>query len=171
VSADHPKETGVNIELYIQSGIVESYALGLATLVEREEFEQLVPHYPELKLALSDFEYHLELFALDNEEPPPPEVKERIRSRIQDVPAVRPSKHGNGRHHGERGSRYLNVETSSNHIRVHKAWKSLFIVIFILSKIFLALAIYYFLEYRHLKAAVQAPSLQEQVSPTQVQVK
>jgi hypothetical protein len=120
---------------------------------------------------LSDFEYHLELFAIDNEEPPPPEVKERIRARIQDVPAVRPSKRTNGRHHGERGSHYLNVETSSNHIRVHKAWKTLFIVIFILSKIFLALAIYYFVEYKHMKAAVQAPPPQAQVSPTQAQVK
>jgi hypothetical protein len=94
---------GVNIELYIQSGIVESYVLGLATPFERDELEQLIPHYPELKVALSDFEYQLELFALDNEEPPPPEVRERIRARIQDIPAVRPSKRGNGGHAGQRG--------------------------------------------------------------------
>jgi hypothetical protein len=153
----------VNIELYIQSGIVESYVLGLATLTEREEFDQLMPHYPELKVALSDFEYQLELFAIDNEEPPPPGVRERIQSRIQDIPAVRPSKNGNGRGHARKGSGYLHVETSSNHIRVHKAWKTLFVVIFILSKIFLAFAIYYFLEYRHLKAAVQSPPPQAQV--------
>jgi hypothetical protein len=153
----------VNIELYIQSGIVESYALGLATPVEREEFEQLVPHYPELKVALSDFEYQLELFSLDNEEPPPPEVRERIKARIRDIPAVRPSRGGNGRNREQRGTNYLHVETSSNHIRVHKAWKTLFIVIFILSKIFLALAIYFYLEYRHVKAEVQAPPPQAEV--------
>ena len=152
----------MNIELYIQSGIVESYVLGLATPTEREEFEQLMPHYPELKVVLSDFEYQLELFAIDNEEPPPPGVRERIQARIQDIPAVRPSKDGNGRRHEHKGSGYLQVETSSNHIRVHKAWKTLFIVIFILSKIFLALAIYFFLEYRHAKAVVQAPPPQEQ---------
>ncbi len=82
-------------------------------------------------------------------------VRERIRARIQDIPAVQPSKRGNGGHADQRGTKYLHVETSSNHIRVHKAWKTLFIVIFILSKVFLALAIYYFLEYRHLKGAVQ----------------
>jgi hypothetical protein len=153
----------VNIELYMQSGIVESYALGLATPIEREEFEQLVPHYPELKVALSDFEYQLELFALDNEEPPPPELRERIQARIQDIPAVRPSRRGNGRNREQRGTKYLQVETSSNHIRVHKAWKTLFIVIFIMSKIFLALAIYFFLEYRHVKAAVQALPPQAEV--------
>lgn len=148
---DHQKETRVNIELYIQSGIVESYALGLATLTERAEFEQLMPHYPELKVALSDFEYHLELFAIDNEEPPPPEVRERIQARIHDVPAVRRSKNGDGRHHQQRGPNYLHVETSSNHIRVHKAWKTMFIIVFVLAKVFLVLAVYYFLEYRHLK--------------------
>jgi hypothetical protein len=71
--AYHQKEIGLNIELYIQSGIVESYVPGLATPTEREEFEQLMPHYPELKAVLSDFEYQLELFAIDNEEPPPPQ--------------------------------------------------------------------------------------------------
>ena len=141
----------MNIELYIQSGIVESYVLGLATQTEREEFELLMPHYHELKVALSDFEYQLELFAIDNEEPPPPEVRERIQARIHDVPTVRPSKNGNGRRHQSR-TNYLHVETSSNHIRVHKAWKTLFIVVFVLAKIFLALAVYYFLEYRHLAA-------------------
>jgi anti-sigma-K factor RskA len=141
----------VNIELYIQSGIVESYVLGLATPTEREEFELLMPHYYELEVALSDFEYQLELFAIDNEEPPPPEVRERIEARIHDVPAVRPSRNGNGRRY-QRDPNYLDVDTSSNHIRVHKAWKTLFIVVFILAKVFLAFAIYYFLEYRHLAA-------------------
>jgi anti-sigma-K factor RskA len=148
--AYHQKENRVNIELYIQSGIVESYALGLAALTERDEFEQLMRHYPELKVALSDFEYHLELFAIDSEEPPPPGVREKIQARIQDIPALRPSKNGNGRHYEKRGASYLHVETSSNHIRVHKAWKTLFIVVFVMAKVFLALAIYYFLEYRHL---------------------
>jgi hypothetical protein len=36
-------------------------------------------------------------------------------------------------------------------------------VIFILSKVFLALAIYYFLEYTHLKTAALTPAPQEQV--------
>ena len=75
----------VNIELYLQSGIVESYALGLATPLEVAEFEQLLPHYPELKERLSDFEYQLELFAIDNEVPPPPGTKERIEARLRDA--------------------------------------------------------------------------------------
>jgi hypothetical protein len=150
MSVTYSKKPWVNIELYIQSGIVESYSLGLATPVEREEFEQLMPHYPELKTALSDFEYQLELFALDNEIPPPPGMREQIEARIRETPVVReePGPRSHSRPE-DGGSVYLNVETSSNHIRVHKAWKTLFIVLFVLSKIFLALAILFYVEYRH----------------------
>jgi hypothetical protein len=41
------------------------------------------------------------------------------------------------------------VEASSELIKVHKYWRTAFIAIFILSKILLVLAIYYFVEYRH----------------------
>ena len=138
----------------MQSGVVEAYALGLATPDEKEEFEQLWPYYPELKVALSDFEYQLELFAIDNEEPPPPGLREKIEAKIRETPAVRRGNGGNGNGHGKGASNYLHVETSSNHIRVHKAWKTVLIVIFILSKIFLALAIYYFVEYRHARSEI-----------------
>jgi hypothetical protein len=154
----------VNIELYMQSGIVEAYALGLATVDEKEEFEQLWPYYPELKVALSDFEYQLELFAIDNEEPPPPGLRERIEARIRETPAVRRGNGGNGGGDGHRqgASNYLHVEISSDHIRVHKIWRVLFIVVFVLAKIFLALAIYYFIENRLARQEIR--QTQQQVS-------
>ena len=160
--ASYQKKSWVNIELYIQSGIVESYALGLATEPERDEFEQLMPHYPELGLALSEFEYQLELFAIENEVPPPTGTREQIEARLRETPMRRP---GGGRSR-ERAARdgagnYLHVETSSNHIRVHKAWKTLFIVVFILSKIFLGFAIFYYVEYRHARTDLR--KAQEQV--------
>jgi anti-sigma-K factor RskA len=166
MSVTHSKKPWVNIELYIQSGIIESYALGLATVSEREEFEQLMPHYPELKTALSDFEYQLELFAIENEIPPPPGVRAQIDARIREAPVERPAH--DDRHKSrarDAGAAYLNVESSSNHIRVHKAWRTLFIVVFILSKIFLALAIWFYVEYRHARQEVR----QTQEQPTGVQ--
>lgn len=133
----------MNIELYLQSGIVESYALGLATRREVDEFEQLLPHYPELKEALREFEYHLELFSIDNEVPPPPEIRQRVEDRLRALPAIPDPV--------RQGSRedYVAVEGTSDYIRVHKIWRTLFIVVFVLSKIFLILAIYYFIAYRH----------------------
>lgn len=39
--------------------------------------------------------------------------------------------------------------TPAQQILVHKHWKTIFIVVFILSKVFLATSIYFFLEYKH----------------------
>jgi len=146
------KKLGVNIELYLQSGIVESYALGLATQREVEEFEQLLPHYPELKEALRDFEYHLELFSIDNEVPPPAEVRKRIEDRLRELPAISDPRQG-----GTRGGRteFVAATETSHHIRVHKIWRTLFIAVFVLAKIFLILAIYYFIQYRHAEKALR----------------
>ncbi|HLZ89387.1 MAG TPA: hypothetical protein VKQ52_19165 [Puia sp.] len=146
----------MNIELYMQSGIIESYALGLATPEEAGEFEQLLPHYPELKDALSDFEYHLELFSIDHEIPPPPDVREKIEARLRGVPVLPHAGGGQYRQqHGQLRSEYVQAKETSQHIRVHKVWRPLFIAVFILSKIFLVLAIYFFLEYRHARSQVQ----------------
>ena len=139
----------MNIELYIQSGIVESYVLGLASPAEVAEFEQLLPHFPQLKEAMSDFEYQLELFAIDHEIPPPPGIRERIEARLREMPAVRRPIHQEKRYRRNVSGDYLRVEANSDQIKVHKYWRTAFIAIFILSKILLALAIYYFVEYRH----------------------
>lgn len=154
----------MNIELYIQSGIVESYALGLASVSERQEFEHLMPHYPELKTALSDFEYHLELFAIEHEIPPPPGVREQIEARLRETPVVR-SRNERGSRSGDGGSTYIQVDSSSNTIRVHKIWKPLFIIVFILSKIFLILAIVYYIEYRHARSDLRKVEEQAQQGP------
>ncbi|GGA91349.1 hypothetical protein GCM10011511_13350 [Puia dinghuensis] len=153
----------MNIELYMQSGIVESYALGLATPEEVDEFEQLLPHFPELKEALSDFEYHLELFSIDHEIPPPPGVRVKIEERIREMPDVRRA-YRRGyyrRQHAE----YVRAEVTDPYIRVHKVWRTWFIIFCIVSKIFLGLAIYYFVEYRHAQGEVL--QLQRQLDKTQ----
>ncbi len=156
----------MNIELYLESGIVESYALGLATPLEIAEFEQLLLHYPELRERLSDFEYHLELFAIDNEVLPPPGTKERIEARLREIPALPEIRQDKGRNYKrqKRTGEYIPVEVSTPYIRVHKRWRTLFIAVFILSKILLALAIYYYLEYRHTQEHVQ--QLEEQLDRT-----
>jgi len=143
----------------MQSGIVESYALGLATSDEVVEFEQLIPHFPELKEALQEFEYHLELFSIDNEIPPPPELRAKIEDNLRALPAIP----GQARR-GYRGRRteYVDAKETSDHIRVHKVWRKLFIAVFILSKLFLIAAIYYFIEYRHAEKQLHQPATTQQ---------
>ena len=154
----HTEKVRVKIQEYIESGIIESYALGLASSQEASQFEQLLPLHPELKDALSAFEFQLELFALKNEVPPPPGIREKIEERLRDLPAVKRvhrQNGGNGQHEKDPASEYVPVRDSSPHIRVHKYWRPVFILIFILSKIFLILFLYYFFQNRYAQKEIR----------------
>jgi anti-sigma-K factor RskA len=72
----------VNVQEYIESGIIESYVMGLASEPERAEFERLSTLYPELVTARRKFEERLEGYAWDNAVPPPPEVKVKVLEAI-----------------------------------------------------------------------------------------
>jgi len=45
----------LNIQQYISSGIIEIYVMGLASAEEASQLERLLPFFPELRAALSDF--------------------------------------------------------------------------------------------------------------------
>jgi anti-sigma-K factor RskA len=72
----------VNVQEYIESGIIESYVMDLATESERAEFEQYCTQYPELVAARKDFEEKLERHASENAEHPPVGVKVKILEAI-----------------------------------------------------------------------------------------
>ncbi|MGZ8510306.1 MAG: hypothetical protein ACXWWA_08015, partial [Chitinophagaceae bacterium] len=61
----------MNVKEYIQSGIVESCVLGLATDAERQEFEQFCVDYPEIAEARDAFERSLEKQLLHDGVQPP----------------------------------------------------------------------------------------------------
>jgi len=161
--ANNQERVRLNIQQYIASGIIESYVLGLATPEEASHLERLLPFYPELQAALSDFGFQLELFAIQHEEPPPPGLFLKIQDRVRKLPAVRERPSGDGaraRKGGRSEDDYIHVKENSTHIRVHKYWRIAFIVVFILSKLLLAAFIYYFIQYRHSQREMQ--SLREQ---------
>ena len=58
--------------------------------------------------------------------------------------------------------RYIEVESESNQMRVNKAWKWAFIAVFVLGKVFLASAIYFYLENRQ---------AQEQIKELKIELK
>lgn len=157
--ANNQEKVRLNIQQYIASGIIESYVLGLASPEEASQLERLLPFYPELQAALSDFGFQLELFAIQHEEPPPPGLFQKIQDRVRDLPVVRddPNGHENRRgNDGRSADEYLHVRDTSTHIRVHKYWRIAFIVIFILSKLLLIAFIYYFIQYRHSEREMQS---------------
>jgi anti-sigma-K factor RskA len=72
----------VNVQEYIESGIIESYVMGLASEPERAEFERLCTLHPELLAARKKFEERLEGYASENAVIPPPEVKVKVLEAI-----------------------------------------------------------------------------------------
>ncbi|MBS1606306.1 MAG: anti-sigma factor [Bacteroidetes bacterium] len=72
----------MNLKDYIESGIIESYVMGLATESERAEFERLCAQYPELVAARRKFEESIEASAKEQALPTPPEVKVKIFEAI-----------------------------------------------------------------------------------------
>ena len=153
--AHHQKEIRLNIQQYISSGIIESYVMGVAPPEEASQLERLLPFYPELQSAISDFGFQLELFAIQHEEPPPPGLFDRISDRLRELPAVREPEPTNDRRNPVEDG-YIPVKENSTHIRVHKYWRIAFIVIFILSKLLLAAFIYYFIQFRRSEQEIQS---------------
>ncbi len=68
----------MDINAYIESGIIESYVLGLVNEQEAAELEQQAATYPEIKSAIIRFETEMENYAFNHAIPPPASVKENI---------------------------------------------------------------------------------------------
>ncbi|MCX6318373.1 MAG: anti-sigma factor [Bacteroidetes bacterium] len=72
----------MNTQEYIQSGILESYVLGLASDEERREVEDMCARYPEILQSRLDFEKALEEQAFANAVQPAPNVKANMLALI-----------------------------------------------------------------------------------------
>jgi hypothetical protein len=159
----------VNLPQYIQSGIIEAYALGLATPDEKKEFESLLPLYPALQDALFAFEHQVEKLAHDNAIPPPPDIRQQFHDFLKGMPiqkrSTREIPHGTNRNGAKRTTYITAQEVSSAHIKVHKYWRIAFLVVFILSKIFLGFLIYYALRFH--ETQMELKQLQHQLQQQQ----
>lgn len=135
---------------FIESGILESYLLGLASESEQVEVKRYADEYADVQEHLFDLDKDLQEFFLTNSVPPPPEIRDELELLV--------GKHElqkNGASHNSGNKKrvyteekpkedYLEIEVNDTHIRVHKLWRPAFFVIFLLSKVFLILALYYF---------------------------
>lgn len=134
----------VNPKEYIESGILETYILGLASHNQQEEVEKYVQIFPEVSLALEDLGKVInEHFSANI---PPPSVRQRIKEFDHDSLKkwdLNEQTHANNNTPKE-DVKYLEVEVSDTHLRVHKYWRPAFIAVFVLSKIFLAAALYFY---------------------------
>jgi len=154
----------VKIKEYIESGILESYVMGIATEEETKELLNLKANHVEIQHALYELETELESIAYKMAVPPPPDVWLKIEDQLKEV-AKRPVDGSSPlKIHSRREERqsippptgqFIEVQGPSSHMRIHKIWRWVFAAVFILGKIFLAFAIYYFLENRQIKEELQ----------------
>ena len=134
----------MNHHAYIESGILETYVLGLASDVQQDEVERYAHIFPEVSLALKDIEKVInQQFSASI---PPPIVRQRIQEneyhRLKKWDFNDQNQYKNNTTKKE--EKYLEVEVNDTHIRVHKNWRPAFIAVFILSKIFLVTALYFY---------------------------
>jgi len=151
----------VDIQQYINSGALETYIIGAATPDEEQQVKYLQNQYPEVKYALQQLEDDFEDMARAMAVTPPPGAWNKIESELnnlitrqQTIPDVF-NKHQQNNTRQNNGQQYIEVEAESSHMKVHKNWKWVFTAVFILSKVFLICAIYFYLENRQAQQQIQ----------------
>lgn len=72
----------MNIQAYIESGIIEEYVLGTVSPQEKQEVECMSHIYPEIKAELLRTEDALEQYALKHQTAPPASLKESLFAQM-----------------------------------------------------------------------------------------
>lgn len=152
----------MKINEYIESGILEAYVLGSASEAERRELQYMKTKYPEIQEALFDIELGVEEIAQQMAIIPPENGWLRVETGINELMKIptdealivkSPGKRGSGK--GRKGSQFIEVDAASSHMRIHKMWRWILLGIFILGKIFLGFAIFFYLENRNMKEQIK----------------
>lgn len=73
----------MNVKEYIESGILEAYALGALTEIERNEVEANIAMYPELATELAAIEEGMFQYAEEHSVAPPPSMQNQIWDAIK----------------------------------------------------------------------------------------
>lgn len=151
---------------YINSGILEAYVTGSASEQEVQELMRMKTQYPEINTALQELEIDMEQLAKHMAVAPPARTWGKISEEIDDLilrrefnPEEFKERTGKGYQdfgaNQNTGPQYIEVEAESNHMKIHKAWKWVFAAVFVLGKIFLGCAIYFYLENRQAQQQIQ----------------
>lgn len=81
----------MDIQSFIQSGILEAYVLNQCSPAERAEVERMAVAHPEVRSELAAIEQTLEQVALANAVPPPAGLKEQILQQLADGASYAPT--------------------------------------------------------------------------------
>ena len=161
----------VEIKKLIDSGLMETYVMGVATDDEIQKVLSLKRQYPEFDEALTKLELDMEVMAQSMAVPPPPGVLSKIEQEVNEIRlreqnlehyTAPDNRYKQAEQEKVKQDRYIEVESESNQMRIHKAWRLVFAAVFVLGKIFLGFAIYFYLESRQ---------AQEQIKDLKLEIK
>lgn len=135
---------------FIESGVLEAFVLGIADEDEKQAVINFADSNEEYSDYLTDLESQIQGFLNQNKISPPTDARDVLALRINN------RKHNKTRTKDRNQSidneKYLDVEVSDSYIKVHKNWRPAFIAVFILSKIFLILGLYFYFKSSNLEA-------------------
>ncbi|MDQ6814448.1 MAG: hypothetical protein M3040_11970, partial [Bacteroidota bacterium] len=72
----------MDIDAYIQSGLIESYVLGLTDAEETAQVETMRESHPQIEDAINSFSLSLEQKAFENAIPPPAGLKAKVFAQL-----------------------------------------------------------------------------------------
>jgi hypothetical protein len=156
----------VKINEYIESGILEAYVLGSASEAEAKELLYLKAKHPQIQGALEHLEVDMERIAQLMAISPPPGMWPKIEDSINELVktprgealTVKMPPKGSGK--SRKSQDFIEVDGSSSHMRVHKIWRWILIGLFVLGKIFLGFALYFFLQNRQQEEQIRELKLE-----------
>lgn len=146
---------------FIESGILESYLLGLTSEKENKEVLAFSVESAEATNYVYRLENEIEAYLMSGAVPPPPSIRDVLEARInKNELQYNAASRNSGKQSSASGKttpkeQFLEIEVNETQIRVHKYWRPAFIAIFILSKVFLILALYYFFKSNSLEQEVE----------------
>jgi len=135
----------LNNQEIIESGILESYLLGLGKDHEQEQTKQIVLADHTLREYMEVLENNIREYFDQKSVNPPSQLREVVQLRTLKS-ETRKEKHvfGKAEAQNRQSGAYHDIEVNDTHIKIHKYWRAAFIIVFILSKIFLIAGLYYF---------------------------
>lgn len=151
------------IQQYIESGILEAYVIGSLSKNQELEVLRMKEQYPVVGKAIVEIEQDIEHIAAQMAIPPPPMLWNRIENELNglvktqeaEVRSFNESKQNYYENTSKPEQQYIEVEAQSEYIKVHRWWRYAFIAVFVIGKIFLATAIYFYIENKHNQQEVQ----------------
>lgn len=150
---------------YIESGIIESYVLGLASTEEVQLLDRMRSLYPELNAEIATTEYKLQKLMQEGGVTPPAKVWNKIAERI--APHNRDGYDARaGKQRGADGPFTYVLQPRNNTITVSIWWRCGFIALVVIVMALLASSIYFYQQFRNMEerllrlypAAVERPS-------------